>query len=243
MDMLMPTLLGPPPMNDPLIQAFLKRCPGKNPMDGLNLQLSEAVPDPRIIKCHLPFSLMPPSTLDTSKVVYVARNPKDVIVSFHHHCRVNRAHGFLGTFEEFVQYFVDDDLLYGPYWLHLKEAWEKRSHPNMHIAFFEDLKSDPMGELRKLNVFLNTNLTEKQLEGIAKFTSFNEMKARAIKSGFNEDDLPMFKKDIVKKDGGFFRKGEAGDWKGKLTPALDAKVDQWIQKNLGSVGIPFKYGK
>ncbi|XP_064111169.1 sulfotransferase 1C4-like [Macrobrachium nipponense] len=242
MDMLLHKPEGLPPLNDPLLKAFLKLCPFKNPFNGLMLQMSEAIPDPRTIKTHLPFSLLNPSLLDTSKVVYVARNPKDVIVSYHHHCRINKVHDFVGSFEEFVQYFVEDDLVYGAYWLHVKEAWEKRDHPNLHIVFFEDLKAKPVEELRKLNTFLETNLSEAQLEGIAKYTSFTEMKARALASGFNEENFDFFNKDVVRKDGGFFRKGESGDWKGKFTPELEDKVNKWTQENMTSFGIDFKYG-
>ena len=38
---------------------------------------------PRIIKSHLTFEMLPPKLLDTCKVVYVCRNPKDTVVSFY----------------------------------------------------------------------------------------------------------------------------------------------------------------
>lgn len=39
----------------------------------------------RFVKTHLPFKLLPPSIMEQrSKVVYVARNPKDVVVSYYH---------------------------------------------------------------------------------------------------------------------------------------------------------------
>jgi len=37
---------------------------------------------PRIIKSHMPFALLPKNLLDTAKVIYVCRNPKDTCVSF-----------------------------------------------------------------------------------------------------------------------------------------------------------------
>ena len=43
---------------------------------------------PRIIKTHLPLDLLPQKLLDTCKVVYVGRNPKDMVVSFYHHLQV-----------------------------------------------------------------------------------------------------------------------------------------------------------
>lgn len=39
----------------------------------------------------------------------MARNPKDAVVSFYHHCRIFKNQDFTNTFEEFVQYFLDGD--------------------------------------------------------------------------------------------------------------------------------------
>jgi hypothetical protein len=40
------------------------------------IETLNALPSPRVIKTHLPFSMLPPTLLDTCKVVYVARNSK-----------------------------------------------------------------------------------------------------------------------------------------------------------------------
>lgn len=226
---------APSPM---FLEAFNKACPGKNLEDGMFLQMAETLSNPRILKSHLPFSLLTPSLLDTSKVVAVMRNPKDVIVSYHHHCRLINVHGYVGTFEDFVQYFIDDDLVYSPYWLHLKEVWEKRGHRNLHIMFFEDMKADIKGELRKLDAFLGTKLTEEQLENVVKHTGFGVMRDRS-----KEKMVPSthVNADVMKKDGGFFRKGESGDWKNKFSPEMEAKVDKYIQEKLTTFGIKFKF--
>ena len=42
-------------------------------------------PSSRFIRNHLPFPNLPPNLLDECKVVYVAQNPKDVAVPWHHH--------------------------------------------------------------------------------------------------------------------------------------------------------------
>ena len=43
------------------------------------------------------------------KNVYLARNPKDVIVSYYFHHKLIKLHGFSGTLEEFAQFFMDDE--------------------------------------------------------------------------------------------------------------------------------------
>ncbi|KAG0720242.1 Sulfotransferase 1C4 [Chionoecetes opilio] len=93
----------------PIMQGFKKTCPGRDPKDGVVLQMAECKPSPRTFKTHLPLSLLPPNLLATTKAVYMARNPKDVVLSFFHHSRIFKARGYKGTFEQFVQYFLDDD--------------------------------------------------------------------------------------------------------------------------------------
>ena len=66
------------------------------------------IPSPRHIKTHLSFSMLPQNLADTCKVIYVARNPKDVAVSYYHHNRLLRLHDFKGDFEKYWQYFQDD---------------------------------------------------------------------------------------------------------------------------------------
>ena len=51
------------------------------------------------VKSHLPLSLGPPRLLDVCKVVYVARHPKDVCVSYYHHCRLMQVMDFTGDIE------------------------------------------------------------------------------------------------------------------------------------------------
>lgn len=63
----------------------------------------------RLIKTHLPIPLMPHNIAEVgAKVVYVARNPKDVAVSSYYMYKYNPHIRFTGDFEEFVEYFVND---------------------------------------------------------------------------------------------------------------------------------------
>ena len=70
-------------------------------------QLADA-PSPRFIKTHLPLSLLPPSLLDTTKMIYVARDPRDVAVSFYHLNKSMRTQGYVGDFKTYWQFFIKD---------------------------------------------------------------------------------------------------------------------------------------
>ena len=45
---------------------------------------------------------------DDHQVVYVARNPKDVIVSYFHYHKLIHFHQFTGDLESFADYFMSD---------------------------------------------------------------------------------------------------------------------------------------
>ena len=63
----------------------------------------------RFIKTHLPLKLMPRNIKEVgAKVVYVARNPKDVAVSYYNFHKAFFGFLYTGDFEAFAQYFMDD---------------------------------------------------------------------------------------------------------------------------------------
>lgn len=70
------------------------------------LELLELETERRFIKTHLPFSLLPPNLIKKGcKVVYVARNPLDVLVSNYHHQCSTRFLDYTGDFNKFWKYF------------------------------------------------------------------------------------------------------------------------------------------
>ncbi|XP_076035137.1 sulfotransferase 1A1-like isoform X2 [Oratosquilla oratoria] len=228
--------------SNPMLKQFAELCPGANPADGIGIQMAAATPGIRIIKSHLTFPLLPPDLLDTTKVVYVMRNPKDMCISYNHHCRMARFHDFQGNMDLFVDYLTNDELFYGPYWNHVKEGWKRRDHPRLYVLFFENLKADPVAEVRELDKFLGTDLTEEQMTKVIEHTSFDKMKARDAHFPVTEEmKKKILNQEVVQNEGGFFRKGQVGDFKNKLTPAQESKIDAWTKMNTEGMDIEFKY--
>ena len=63
------------------------------------------MPSPRFMKSHLPVHLLPADILTKkAKIVYVARNPKDVAVSFFH---MHRWQAMLPKYESWDKYIED----------------------------------------------------------------------------------------------------------------------------------------
>lgn len=103
-------------MHDKTKQIFIDEH--SNSVDNQNMIRTISVPGyefipniegKRFIKTHLPFSLMPPSVMnERAKIIYVARNPKDVIVSYYHLSRLYRTTGYVNDFDQFWEYFEND---------------------------------------------------------------------------------------------------------------------------------------
>ena len=91
-----------------------------NSIDSVD-QAKDAV-SPRVIKTHLPLEMLPPNLLDTCKVIFVCRSPKDCCVSFYnHYLNVHVGeYKFKGNFSDFAELFMKGLVQFGDYWTMLK---------------------------------------------------------------------------------------------------------------------------
>ncbi|XP_037803481.1 LOW QUALITY PROTEIN: sulfotransferase family cytosolic 1B member 1-like [Penaeus monodon] len=169
---------GPVGADTPAMKKFSAACPEGRVEDGVTLQVAAAQKGPRILKSHLQLELLNPELLDTCKVVYMARNPKDVCVSYFHHCRKNTKKIFQGEFSDFAEAFMGNKLLFAPYWDHVRQVWLRRGHENLHFMFFEHMKKDVFGELKRLATFLKAELSDEDLQRVADHCSFGRMRER-----------------------------------------------------------------
>jgi len=194
-----------------------------------SVDYAENLPSPRIIKSHMPFEFLPQNLLDTAKVVYVCRNPKDTCVSYHHHINemLKLMYQFKGSFDQFTDCFKDGPLEYGSYFSHLKSGWKRRNHPNMKFIWYEDMRKNSVKEVSSLATFLNHPLSEEKVNELVEHLEFSNMKERAAK--------------VDQRRSTFFRKGEVGDWKNFFEGEKLENWDKWIAKNLEGSDIQFNF--
>jgi len=186
----------------------------------------------RVIKTHLPLEFLPPSLLEKGKVVYVARNIKDAVVSYFHH-NVNLAHhDYQGTFEEFAQFCKEGLVCYGSYWPHVKGAWNHKDHPNVHFLWYEDMKKDQKQTIENLCTFLGCQLSEEKVTELVDHLKFDNMKKNM---SLNLENL------LKEGTEGFIRKGKVGDWKNHFDEKLKKEWNDWIKENLKGTTIPKEY--
>jgi len=197
-------------------------------------QFVDGLPSPRFIKSHLPFPNLPPNLLDECKAVYVARNPKDVVISWYHHHLLDPIMTTTLNIHEFIEYFMQDEVLYSPYWVNVIDAWNKRHNPNLLFIFYEDLKMDLPNQLKKVATFLGKKLTEDQIEALVLHLDFDKFKANPSVNYTELQDSSYFKKE-----GHFIRKGQIGDWKNHFTDELNSRFDQWIKDKTKDTDLKF----
>jgi len=132
---------------------------------------------PRLIKSHLPLALLPTKLWERkNKVIYVFRNPLDAWVSRYYHGVTYGA--FYG--KTLHQYF--DDLLSNENYAletieHAAEFYQLRNEPWVFYTSFERMKKDLRGVINDVSRFLNTTVTDLQMERLLKHLSFEEMKS------------------------------------------------------------------
>uniref|UniRef100_A0A0P5S7S9 Sulfotransferase sult n=1 Tax=Daphnia magna TaxID=35525 RepID=A0A0P5S7S9_9CRUS len=192
------------------------------------------LPSPRVLKSHLPLYLLPPGLLDSCKVIYVARNPKDALVSFYYFHHMVKFFQFTGTLEQFAEYFIQSKLMWTPYFSSVLDAWANRHHPNMLFLFFEDMKKDIRKEIRKMCSFLNKQLSDEQIE-----TLVEHVKVDNFAKNKSVNLTVEIESGLLNKGHSFVRKGKTGDWKNHFSPELNSRIDQWIEDNLAGSDLKF----
>jgi len=201
-------------------------------------------PKPWFVKTHLPLHFCPPKLLDTAKVIYVARNPKDMCVSFFNHLKVFEERDLDMPMDQFADLFMAGEAYLLPFFPHVIEAWNLRHHPNMLFLFFEDMKRDLRGSIQQVADFLGKTLTEEQLSGLETNLHFSNMKNNPwVNKSMAYAYSPLTAEQLAAKTAAspaqFMRKGETGDWKNHFSTETSAKMDAWIERELADTDLKF----
>ncbi|XP_058118159.1 luciferin sulfotransferase-like [Anopheles ziemanni] len=193
---------------------------------------------PRHIKSHLPLPLLPKQLWTIKpKIIYVARNPKDVAVSYLHHYQMIM--GYRGTKEAFLEGLLQDRVMFCPQVHHALDFWNLRQEPNVLFLTYEEMKKDLRGVLPRVCQFFGKSFSDEQLDELAVHLSFDEMKKNP---STNNDNMVRSAMKMNGREGEqfeFMRKGIVGDFRNELSEEYIAKFDQFIASQLA--GSDFNY--
>ncbi|XP_054849081.1 sulfotransferase 1C2-like [Eublepharis macularius] len=200
------------------------------------LEEAEAMSSPRMLKTHLPVQLIPPSFWEQNcKIIYVARNAKDNLVSYFHFHRISTMMPEPGNWDQFLENFIAGKVAWGSWFDHVRGWWEaKDRHPILYL-FYEDMKEDLAREIHKVSQFLGVTLPDPLLNQIVQHTTFESMKTNPMA---NYSTLPSFILDqsILP----FMRKGTVGDWKVHFTVAQSEHMDKVCARELEGTSLTFR---
>jgi len=195
------------------------------------LERADTLPSPRHLKSHLPVGLLP-SQIWTVKprIIYVSRGRKDNAISYYNHYK--KVHLSNVTKVDFMETFLEDQVIFSPQHNHVKDFWFLRNEENVLFLTYEEMKRDLFEVLIKTSKFLGKNYSEEQLRELEQFLSFESMSA-------GEDNLAMdeFLRMYAAKEGlediltenqnlKFFRKGVVGNHLEELSSALIDKFNE-----------------
>ena len=197
----------------------------------------DEMPSPRAFKSHFLYHNMPCGVPNTTpcKYIYVARNPKDVAVSyFHHYIGFKYVPGG-PSWEDFFQWFLTGEMAFGDYFDHVLSWWAHKSDENVLFLKYEDMKKNLPIAVAQIAEFTGRSLDQAVIDKIADQTSFQNMQANP---GVNYV-WATHRRDPDASP--FMRKGVVGDWRNYFTPKQSARLDEKIAHRTAGSGLDFTY--
>ena len=168
----------------------------------------------RILKSHESFSA---GVRAPGRVVYVARDGRDVAVSYYHH--LVRRSVVTGTFSGFLPRFLAGEFDgYGPWGAHVTSWLDGPAAGDGRLLTirYEDLLEDPLGGLRQALEFLGASVDSDVVEAAVEANRFDQMRQRETQSAFHERQGERF----------FVRRGVAGEWRETFADSDTALFDR-----------------
>ncbi|XP_065364444.1 sulfotransferase 1C4 [Calliphora vicina] len=199
-------------------------------MPGYKLLSDMPTSQRRFIKSHFPFSLLPPSVMEQkSKLIYVARRPKDVAVSFYHLNRLFRTQGYVGDFERYWGYFEKSLNPWMPYYSHLKEAMQHKNDSNVLYLQYEDMVANLEGSIKQIANFLDCSLDESKMDMLLAHLNITNFRNNPAVNSQELSEVGV----LNKSQDGFVRKGVVGASENEFrkVPGLLERAEKWIEEN------------
>ncbi|KAM9666955.1 amine sulfotransferase-like [Trichechus inunguis] len=194
-------------------------------------------PSPRLFASHLPCYLAPKGLKNKkAKIVYIYRNPKDVLISYFHFSKFVTLFEASDTIEEFMKKFLDGKVMGSLWFDHIRGWYEHKHNFNILFMMYEDMKKDLRSSVLKICRFLEKELSDEAVDDVVRQATFQNMK-----SDPQANYVQILKSKLVIRtdEGHFLRKGTIGDWKRHFTVEQSEMFDRIFQRKMKDFPLKF----
>lgn len=184
----------------------------------------------RIIKTHLPAELCPYSP--AAKYIYAARHPISCFASCIDFV-VTNVGAMAPPLAQFEAWYTSADLMWWGTWTnHVKGWWDRsQTEHNVLFVFFEDMKKDLPGIVRRVADFLGVApLTDEELANVVHTCGFKYMQE-------HQDNFEMHPPHILQADAELFVSGSAERHK-DVPDEVRRRIAAWTVKEMAGSSFP-----
>lgn len=202
--------------------------------DVLSRRFLKKLPRPRILKSHEPYDRR------FRKVIYLVRDPRDVVISEYHFNLKKRYIQPEVSLEEFGRHFLEGTTSsYGSWWEHTA-SWigARQGNPEFLLVRYEDLLSNCIDETGRIAKFLGLSTELDRLQAAVERSSANRMRELEKKQADQWTGTKNTRLEIP-----FVREAKAGGWKKALPSALAEQIEAAWAPMLQFLGYELEHGQ
>lgn len=186
------------------------------------------MPRPRVIKSHFVFDPRYP------RVIYIVRDPRDVVLSEYHYQRKTRRIDDQYPLEQYVSRFLAGETYpeNGSWGEHVA-SWivARDGDARFLLVRYEDLLVDTVAKLARIADFLKISATPLRLSEVVKLSSADRMRELEAKQSDASSLMKGSRKDVS-----FVRSAKSGGWRNDLPAPLIERIESaWgpVMRHLG----------
>ena len=175
------------------------------------------MPRPRVIKSHFVFDPRYP------RVIYIVRDPRDVVLSEYHYQRKTRNIDDRSPLEDYVRRFIAGETYpengsWGEHvtgWLSARDG-----DPRFLLLRYENMLSHPQDEVARIAAFLDISASPQRIAEIVALSSVDRMRELEASQSDASSLMKGSRNDVA-----FIRAAKSGGWRSDLPEPLVEKIE------------------